>query len=363
MTKRGSYKRAVRRNARESGRPYTEELAVMQREDLLARMGPKWHGREGLPQHLESHYGIRVGGLTQLSKHGGGVFRVDRGDGGPTWVARVLSRPMQDVEDDVTILRFLERHDFPAERLAHLEPTSVYDGQPVLVTEFVEGEPGEITAAHERALGDLLGRLHALPGGADLVSRGGGAFGHDPLRYGKPSEDLVAAAAFLAAVEHEVPADHRALFETLRERVAEADGCDDLPEALTISEMVGNHVRVTPDGRHVACEFEGAGRGPRLPAFAFLLEGGATANGGIDDAILEGIVCGYAAHIRLEPEELSRLAAAMWIRPLYFASLAFMHAMLRGQAPTHAASWLPDDERLLTIAAKAGDAFRAFESL
>jgi hypothetical protein len=69
-----------------------------------------------------------------------GVFRVDRIDG-PSWMARLFraARPMDGVEGDAEILRFLAKRDFPAERCAHPEPVSIHDGQGVLVTEYIDG--------------------------------------------------------------------------------------------------------------------------------------------------------------------------------------------------------------------------------
>ena len=54
-------------------------------------------------------------------------------------------------------------------------------------------------------MGDLLGRLHALPLD-DSVSRPGGASGEDPSREGSPRQDLLAALAFLDAVDTKVAA-------------------------------------------------------------------------------------------------------------------------------------------------------------
>src|SRR5437588_611504 len=143
MTKAGSFKRTVRQRARASGKTYTQTLAALQGDGPAARVNAAttWHDRDGLPAHLEAHYGIRVTSLTQLSPHGAGVFRVDRGDG-PAWVARMFpetGRSVDRLEGDVAILRFLEEHQFPAERCGHADPVSVHQGQHILVTEYVPG--------------------------------------------------------------------------------------------------------------------------------------------------------------------------------------------------------------------------------
>ena len=92
------------------------------------------------------------------------VFRIDRRDGGP-WIARAFppARPRAGVEGDAAILRFLERQDYPAERLAVDDAVSDFDGSAVLVTRFVEGGPLPDGAEKFAMMGDLLGRLHALP--------------------------------------------------------------------------------------------------------------------------------------------------------------------------------------------------------
>ena len=74
---------------------------------------------ERLLAHLRGCYGIDPAGATKLSVHKTYVFRVDRKDGG-AWVARAFppARPRAGVAGDAAILGFLERQDYPAERLA-----------------------------------------------------------------------------------------------------------------------------------------------------------------------------------------------------------------------------------------------------
>ncbi len=147
------------------------------------------------------------------------VFRIDRRDGDP-WVARAFppARPRAGVEGDAAILRFLEGQGYPAERLAVDDAVSDLDGSAVLVTRFVEG--GQLPDGAEKfaMMGDLLGRLHALPYD-DSVSRPGGASGEDPSREGSPRQDLLAALSFLDAVDTKVTAAERERF-----RAAERQG-------------------------------------------------------------------------------------------------------------------------------------------
>src|ERR1700685_4250493 len=187
---------------------------------------------ERLSVHLRDRYGIDPVAATKLSVHKTYVFRIDRRDGDP-WVARGFppARPGTVVEGDAAILRFLERQNYPAERLAVDDAVSDFDGGAVLVTRFVEGARLPDGAAKFAMMGELLGRLHALPFD-DSVSRPGGASGEDPSREGTPRQDLLAALSFLDAVDTKVAAAERERFEQLRDQVRSADDGHGLPDGL-----------------------------------------------------------------------------------------------------------------------------------
>ena len=142
-------------------RRYTEALTDL--EGLGARMDHE-PVAERLLAHLRDRYGIDPVAATKLSVHKTYVFRIDRNDGDP-WVARAFppARPRAGVEGDAAILRFLERQDYPAERLAVADAVSDFDGSAVLATRFVEGVQLPDGAAKFAMMGELLGRLHALP--------------------------------------------------------------------------------------------------------------------------------------------------------------------------------------------------------
>jgi Ser/Thr protein kinase RdoA (MazF antagonist) len=206
MTKDASFKKVVRRHAGETGQRYTEALTDL--KGLGARMHHE-PAPERLLVHLRDRYGIDPVAATKLSVHKTYVFRIDRDDGRP-WVARAFppARPRAGVEGDAAILRFLERQDYPAERLAADDAVSDFEGSAVLVTRFVEGMPLPGGAAKFAMMGELLGRLHALPYD-DSASRPGGASGKDPSREGTPRQDLLAALSFLDAVDTKVAAAER----------------------------------------------------------------------------------------------------------------------------------------------------------
>ena len=155
-------------------------------------------GGEALPAHLEHRYGIRVAAATKIVA---GVYRVRQQDG-PTWVARLflIGRPVARAEEDAEVLRFLQRCGVPAERCAHPEPVSWLDGRAVLVTAYVEGSSLPQTPAARRDLGDMLGRLQALPTEPGPTERAAGSLHHLPDFEGYPSQDLAAAAALLATM-------------------------------------------------------------------------------------------------------------------------------------------------------------------
>src|SRR6188768_1543253 len=129
MTEDGSFKKTVRRHAEDTGQRYTEALTDL--ENLEARMFHKPIA-ERLLVHLRDHYGIDAVAATKISQHNDHVFRIDHRDG-DSWVARVFpaARPKAGVEGDAPILQFLERQDYPAERLAIDDAVSTFDGSSV----------------------------------------------------------------------------------------------------------------------------------------------------------------------------------------------------------------------------------------
>jgi Ser/Thr protein kinase RdoA (MazF antagonist) len=321
MTKDGSFKKVVRRHAEETGQRYTEALTDL--EGLDARM---FHepAAERLVTHLRERYGVDATTATQISQHVHYVFRVDRSDGEP-WVARVFSsaRPAAGAEGDAAILQFLARHNYPAERLAVDDAVSNLDGNAVLVTKFLAYTP---LPAEQwgTILGDLLGRLHALPLD-ESVGRPGGAEGGDPSREGSPRQDLLAALAFLDSVATKVGAADREQFEQLRERVRSADAGEGLPEALVHGNFlagVPDHAVMTEDGPAVV-NWKGSGRGPRVADLGWVLWGCWS------EADAATVVDAYRQHVELTAEELDRLDAVMSIRPLYLTCFGYRRNILQ----------------------------------
>ena len=322
MTKDGSFKKVVRRHAAETGQRYLEAKADIEGLDARIHHSPV---AERLVAHLRDRYGIDAVQATPLSQHVGYVMRVDRNDGDP-WVARAFppARPVAGVEGDAAILRHLERHGYPAERLAVDDAVSDFEGSAVLVTEFV---PNRSLTPDEwgPVLGDLLGRLHALPLD-ESVTPPGGAEGGDSSREGSPRQDLLAALAFLDSVDTKVAPADRDQFEALRERVRTADAGEGLPEALVHGNLLaGNpdHAVMTEDGPLVV-NWKGAGRGPRLVDLGWVLWGCWQERNAIP------LIDANRRHVELTDEELDRLDAVMAIRPLYLTSFGYRRNILLG---------------------------------
>jgi Ser/Thr protein kinase RdoA (MazF antagonist) len=326
MTKDAGFKKVVRRHAEETGQRYTEALTDL--EGLGARMNHE-PVAERLVAHLRDRYGIDAVAATKLSVHKSYVFRIDRKDG-ESWVARAFppARPRAGVEGDAAILRFLEKQDYPAERLAVDDPVSDFDGSAVLVTRFVEGVGLPDGAEKFAMMGSLLGQLHALPYD-DSASRAGGASGEDPSREGTPRQDLLAALAFLDAVDTKVATAERERFERLRNKVRSADDGDGLPEGLLHGNLLHapDHVILTERGP-VAINWKASGRGARLADLAYLIWGTGSWNPRRpNQERIDAAVKAYRQHIAPTDEELERLEAVMYIRTLYLVCFGYRRAV------------------------------------
>jgi Ser/Thr protein kinase RdoA (MazF antagonist) len=356
MTKDASFKKVVRRHAEETGQRYTEALTDL--EGLVARMHHE-PAAERLLAHLRDHYGIDAVAATKLSVHNTYVFRIDRNDGDP-WIARAFppARPRVGVEGDAAILRFLEREDYPAERLAVDDAVSDLAGSPVLVTRFVDGVPLPRVPEQFTMMGDLLGRLHALPFD-ESASRLGGASGEDPSREGTPRQDLLAALSFLDAVDTKVASADRDRFERLRDQVRSTDDGHGLPEGLLHGNLLHavSHAIVSDQGP-VAINWKASGRGPRLADFAYLIWGTGTWRPRVfNEDSINAAVNAYRRHIEPTDDELDRLEAVMYIRPLYLVCFGYRRALANGVG---SADWafIEPPEYFTSTAATVRAAFR-----
>jgi len=203
----------------------------------------------------------------------------------------------------------------------------------------------------------MLGRLHTMPtagsdaADASAVARDGGGWHH--LVDGSPRDEVAAARGLLADAADLVPASGRAQYDTLRRALDALDDGDGLPRALTHPDFVLANVIASRERGLVPVDWTGAGQGPRLWALAWLLfTEGARGLGRVDL-----VAAGYLRHVRPEPEELARLAAAVPARMVVLDAWGFC---LRRKPLAEAARGVEQARDLAAaVAARAREAFRA----
>jgi Ser/Thr protein kinase RdoA (MazF antagonist) len=293
---------------------------------------------DGLARHLAERYDVTVTRLVQLDQD---VYRVQ----GPDWVARRFPPGAEHAaEATAGLLRRLAPTKFPAERLAHEDPVSGYDGRPVLVTEFVEGRRAPATPRVYTVLGACLGGLHDRPG--EGLPPGGGW--HHLVPQGTPRDEIAAAISLLEAAGGDSAARH-----TLVEELRCLDDCADLPHAIVHPDLVPSNAILRPERGMVVVDWAGAGRGPRLWSLGFLL----WAAGARDLSLVDAVVSRYRDHVRLTTEELDRVPGAILARPLTIDCWSFAHGRLSGADAVQRLD--PREELAETIAARARRAFAA----
>lgn len=273
-------------------------------------------GLDGLAAHLEETYGVSVKETVTLDL---GVFRVKVVTPDATtarWVARVfpVDRPKEAAEADARVLGLLERGGFPAERLAAEPAVSMLEGQPVLVTTFVEGRPARASAGCFLRLGVMLGRLHEATASPSSVGPGGAW--HHLVPAGGPAAEAEAIRAALGAAGRRLAAEDRAAFDRVLDLAGGLDDGVGLPEALLHPDFVpSNAIEVagpeSSGGRRLTIvDWSGAGRGPRVFALGPLLW-----SAGLRDLDrVADVAAGYSRHVELEEAELDRLPGAIGTR-------------------------------------------------
>ena len=369
MTKQSSFKRAARERARATGQRYTQARADLELANRQEFIDSRPFEQVALKAHLEEHYGIGIDSILPIDDdpatrprdswpgHYPSTLVVKHTDG-QQWIARIFSSSagqVSRVEVDAEVLHFLADHHFPAERIAHDVPVTVLDGKGIIVTQFIDGgRPSAASPAVWSEMADLLGRLHSLPQAGGAVARDGGAEEHgDGLHVGRPKEDL-AAASFLVSIEDQVGTAAREKFEWLRDQVENADDAEGLPQALTHSNYHPWAAVGTP-GNISIVGWAGSGRGPRLPALAWLLRTAAERNGAENVA---AVMHGYCQQVQLTDQELDRLPSILHMRPLWLECLDFRMAVNDGHTRLLNEGWMEPSsleftERLAEQATKA----------
>ena len=256
---------------------------------------------------------------------------------------------------DAAILEFLAGYEYPAERCAAPDPVSELHDQSVVVTEHLDAVPRSARreairqASGLRELGEMLGRLAALPAEGGAPGRAGGSWHH--LTDGGPGEELAAVGELLDAASS---AGAGGAYRTLRDAVAGLDAGDGLPRALAHPEFVLANAVATTDGRIVMVDWAGAGTAPRVWPLAFLLW---SVGFGGDLRRVDRVVAGYRRHVLLEPEELARLGGLIRARPVVFDAWTF--ATRRKKLGEAASGVARSRELAQAIADRARAAFRA----
>ncbi|MDY7105846.1 MAG: phosphotransferase [Actinomycetota bacterium] len=110
----------------------------------------------------------------------------------------------------------------------------------MLVTRVVSDRDPRIDRRRLEALGDQLGRIHALDPGDDVhTSRAAGSL---------PVEDLAVARSRLDAVADRLPPGYEPVHEALVDAIARTDDCRDLPWALVHADCHLGNVREDSKG-------------------------------------------------------------------------------------------------------------------
>lgn len=308
---------------------------------------------------MDRDYDAHVAGLAPFFQEDErAVYRVDRRTGAP-WVLRLFSpaRPLDRVRGDAAILAYIERHGLPGERLVTATGGATaadWEGCGALVTQFIPGRRPDRSPATLRRLGELVGRLHALPSAPNddpFLARRASAL---------PKEDLAFGRSCLARIAGRVPPERRDEYDAIRTTLAATHDCEDLPRTLIHSDSHLANMRQTSSGDVVLFDWEGAGQGPRIAALGLLLFSCAVQAPGeaavpADLARVDAVLDGYRRWQGLTPAELERLPDAVRVRPLVVAARSLAHSIDQGR-PADPTGWWARYAEADAVAARARQA-------
>lgn len=305
--------------------------------EIVTRVWGPRAGMESLPDHLASTYGVKVKKVSQLQQGNHGVHRVDLANG-PSWVVRVFppDRPIADVKGDAAVLEFLEKNDFPAERV--VADVSTHEGQGVLVTEFIKGSKPKSDTTTQKRLGDLLGRLHSMKGAPKVVRRPAGALHLYTVDHAVRSEIDTARAALEAGAFRGTDKT----WERLRTALDSADDFSLLPTALIHPDPAAVNA-IVGGGRLRLIDWSGAGYGPRVLGLGLVLSA-PTSGKTFKREWVDAIMNAYSAHVSLKAEELKHLEAAIEHRLLIHEVYAWCAGMAMQRKPWTGKYWPRDNE-------------------
>ncbi len=239
-----------------------------------------------------------------------------------------------------TLLLFLERHEYPAERVVrdlHNESLVMHDGWQLLMTTFIDGSEADNAPATLQQLGAQLGRLHALETVTSTEL---------PVAEMLPAPELAYALSQLTGVTHQVPQDLVSRYQMLVEAIHSIDHCEGLPTVIIHNDChLVNAVR-TPTGKMMLIDWEGAGLGTAVIDVGFLLVSSqpsslATGESHLDSERINAVIDGYCQYHVLTPVELDRLPASIRFRSLVYGACSFARAIAeqRPEYPSEMRWW------------------------
>jgi Ser/Thr protein kinase RdoA (MazF antagonist) len=215
-------------------------------------------------------------------------------------------------------LLWCQRHDFPApvvQRTLEKMVVSTWEGWAALLIRYLPGETPDEARNQDLAMGELVGRLHAL-----------GGFASQAEAWWHPPRDAAQRASGVLAAIDDLPDEWLPLLEACQQALAQAGELEGLPECLVHGDCYPGNVLQLANGRLALIDWEYAGRGLRLLDLATLLEDGYTGSGEslrVDSPRVKAILEGYSRKIRLAEGEISRLGIAIRFGAAYRAAARF----------------------------------------
>ncbi len=298
-----------------------------------------------IKQVLENNYGDIIYSLEPLLlKPDKRIFKITT-DKGITWVVRAYAPDTSriEVEDYIRNLLFLEKHNFPAERLIRTKAQENFvevDDWNFLVTSFVSGKKLDSSSESFKLLGETLGKLHSINLADSLEI---------PKSKMLPRKEINYALSELAKVKSQVPENLISRFEYLESELNKLNFGEDLPEVFIHSDChPSNAVRVNL-GEVVLFDWQESGLGPAVMDLAYLLLScDRMAPWLHQDALndpdpwpeerIKAVIEGYKKYFTLTQKDLNLLPDMLRFRSLIFGAVNFSR-LVKGQTKDDESLW------------------------
>lgn len=267
-------------------------------------------------RRVASVYGVEVRDSEQIT---GSVTRLTLADG-DAWIARVapIGTPVQSLQRSVDAMRFASAHGIDAERPVAGDPILSLGDRPVLLTRAVAGTPLKVSSVTTAAmLGDLLGRLHALP---DPPPALGGAWHYLSATGG--TADEVAGLRALIGLRHGLPAWVESDVAEIEASIAALEA---LPTAFSHADFVSANV-LAGEAPPTLVDWAGAGVMPRIWALGYFLF-----SLGLPE-LARAALGAYVQRVDLADPEWNQLELSMSARP----TLLQIWGLVTGRSPIDA---------------------------